>query len=337
MAEEPKPVEPIVQEHEDGSAVFTIPEGEFDTGQPPAEPAAHAEGGAIEHDNGEEEEEGDETLRRDSESKRQDRREERARKKEARNLAIERAKLQQEHNEHLRAEVEALKRQLAEVAQRTSGTEIQNAKQQLSEAKMEEIYWKGERAKARTANNAEAESDAEDKLYNARRRSEALAAAIENAERVRQAPPRQNGPDPVVLAKARAWHAEHPWYVPNGTDDDSQTVLAFDKQVAAAGFKPESDAYYQELNRRIAKYLPHRANGATTPSQDQPSSGPPRVPVTSSGRDTPNGGGKTNEFRLSADRVKAMKDAGVWDDPKQRAAMAKRYAQHDAQNRGRNG
>jgi hypothetical protein len=56
--------------------------------------------------------------------------------------------------------------------------------------------------------------------------------------------------------------------------------------------------------------------------------------VTGSGRETSPTAGGRNTFTLSAEQVRAMKDAGFWDDPKKRASMIKRYAQEARQNQG---
>jgi hypothetical protein len=37
-------------------------------------------------------------------------------------------------------------------------------------------------------------------------------------------------------------------------------------------------------------------------------------------------------FKLSAERVKAMKEAGIWDDPERRQKMITKYRELDKQN-----
>jgi hypothetical protein len=49
--------------------------------------------------------------------------------------------------------------------------------------------------------------------------------------------------------------------------------------------------------------------------------------VTGSGRENAaSSGGNKTSFTLSAEQVKAMKDAGMWEDPEKRARMIRRYA-----------
>lgn len=53
--------------------------------------------------------------------------------------------------------------------------------------------------------------------------------------------------------------------------------------------------------------------------------------VTGTGREGTTGSSRTNEIVIDPERVKAMKEAGIWDDPKRRAAMIQKYAQYDRQ------
>ena len=56
--------------------------------------------------------------------------------------------------------------------------------------------------------------------------------------------------------------------------------------------------------------------------------------MTSSGRET-TATTKSNEFRLSPDRVAAMKEAGMWDDPTLRQKAIRNYANWDRSNKNR--
>jgi len=52
--------------------------------------------------------------------------------------------------------------------------------------------------------------------------------------------------------------------------------------------------------------------------------------VTSSGRES-SPATKLGEFRLDPERVRAIKEAGMWDDPKQRKRMIDKYVEFDRQ------
>jgi hypothetical protein len=56
--------------------------------------------------------------------------------------------------------------------------------------------------------------------------------------------------------------------------------------------------------------------------------------VTGSGREFASNNGRGNSFTLSPDQVRAMKDAGMWDDAEKRAKMIRRYALEARNNNG---
>ena len=56
--------------------------------------------------------------------------------------------------------------------------------------------------------------------------------------------------------------------------------------------------------------------------------------MTSSGRESFSSNGARNQFVLSPEQVRAMKDAGFWDDPEKRSKMIKRYAMEARQSQG---
>jgi hypothetical protein len=54
--------------------------------------------------------------------------------------------------------------------------------------------------------------------------------------------------------------------------------------------------------------------------------------MTSSGRET-TATTKSNEFRLSPERVNAMKEAGLWNNPTSRQNAIRKYAEWDRTNK----
>jgi hypothetical protein len=121
------------------------------------------------------------------------------------------------------------------------------------------------------------------------------------------------------------------WYDPNGRDMDSRVAKQVDEALVAEGWDPNGKDYWDELDNRLQKYLPHRYNARTDVSS---SSKRPRSVVTGSGREGINSSSGRNTFTLQPEQVRAMKDAGFWDDPLKRNKMIKRYAQ-EARNNSR--
>ncbi|MFH1604771.1 MAG: hypothetical protein ABIH03_12780, partial [Pseudomonadota bacterium] len=193
--------------------------------------------------------------------------------------------------------------------------------------------------KAIGAGDEEAAVQAQEIRDNAQRE----AWEIDNFERAmaareRTAPRRQQGLTPAAQTHVEQFQDDHPWYDPKGTDEDSQLVVSLDNQVMAAGFRPETKAYWDELERRMQKYLPHRfdeeededasarqpkgGNGAHR--QTQP--GSKRGPQLGSGRA---GAGGSVTVYVSPERKAAMVQVGAWDDPEKRNAILRRYADYD--------
>jgi hypothetical protein len=146
-------------------------------------------------------------------------------------------------------------------------------------------------------------------------------------QRVMTQPAQQQAPqplDPRLANHARDFMEEHAWYSPQASDDDSAVITALDNKIAAEGFDPTSEAYWQELRKRASKVLPHRFAAA---------SGGRRGPPTANSQGVSPGSRK--EFSISAERRAAMEEAGMWDDPVKRDRMIKQYARYDRENQSR--
>jgi hypothetical protein len=113
------------------------------------------------------------------------------------------------------------------------------------------------------------------------------------------------------------------WYDPAANDEDTAIAKVIDGKLAQEGWDPGSSEYWDELDRRLQKRLPHRYTDSV---DDHSRRSRPRSVVTGSGREV-GGGSSRQTFVLSPEQVRAMKDAGMWDDPQSRARMIKRYAQ----------
>jgi hypothetical protein len=131
-----------------------------------------------------------------------------------------------------------------------------------------------------------------------------------------------------MLRHAKSWMESNSWYDPNGSDEDSEIAKVIDAKLAKEGYDPSSADYWDELDARLQKRLPHRY----TQQQDEPRRRP-RSFVTGSGRES-TGGRQGNTLVLEPEQVRAIKEAGFWDDPAMRAKMIKRYAQQARNNQG---
>jgi len=215
----------------------------------------------------------------------------------------------------MRAKLDAIER-------RNSGSELaqlDQAKKQVSQAYN---YFKDQIALASEAGNHKLVAESTDKMLQAQRKFDEITN-VEKAFRQNQASPAPL--DPRLVANAKDWMTRNNWFDPNGKDADSRITQTLDNQLSEEGWDPTTPQYWQELESRVKKYLPHRVKG-TKMSPERPKS-----TVAGSGREASSNANSTGTFKLSAERVQALKDAGIWDDPKQRAAMIKSYREFDKQ------
>lgn len=139
-------------------------------------------------------------------------------------------------------------------------------------------------------------------------------------------------PSATTVALAESWAEEHNWYDPKRNPEDTAIVTAIDSVVSREGFDPETPEYWEELTRRVQKRLPHRFNkGAGAQVETPTGKGPKMTPASQTGGNT-HRTLRPNEVYISPARKAAMKEAGIWDDPKRRSKMLKTYAEYDKQN-----
>lgn len=229
---------------------------------------------------------------------------------------------------------------LAQVEGGQRGVQYQGLQSREQEALQAEQQLKAVIADATSKGDGNTVAEATARLFEVQQYRTSLAGAREQFEREQQQPRRQTL-HPQVMDHARAFMAKNQWYKgPRSQDQDSQVLATIDRTLVAEGWNPASPAYWQELEARAARYLPHRFgeseagdgggdrpyNQAARPAQRQNGR---RAPVMDGGNQP--GGGKSTPptMRLSADRVRAMKEAGMWDDPDKRAKMIARYRAQD--------
>lgn len=257
------------------------------------------------------------------ESIRERRRQEKAERKARREQAISRDKLELDF---LRQQNEQLERRLAAQEQRSAHTDLANLDAQLQRASNEAAMAERVIAKAVEAGNGN------DVAQAMRYRDQAIARAQQLAQLKAQATaPRPVEPqiDNMTLHYAQQFIADHPWYDAQGRDEDSAIVLTIDQGMTKDGYNPQTEEYWAELRKRVARRLPDKVPSAA-------SSRAPRVvrggPAVGSGREHAPTSTRT-EVYISPERKQALIDAGVWDDPVLRQKYVKRYMEFDRANR----
>lgn len=171
---------------------------------------------------------------------------------------------------------------------------------------------------------------------------------------------RQTAPAPLPTRAqqfVRAFNDQnHDWFNPNPAPDDidSNTALAVDRAVAAAGFDPSTPDYWAEVDNRLRERLPHLFDGAPAnqsqqnggrqaqqpaPRQQQAQQQPQRRgPPTGGVGDRGPAPSNRTQLKISPARKEAMIQAGavssdgtVLDKPKFQRLL-KGYADFDRTN-----
>lgn len=231
-----------------------------------------------------------------------------------------------------RQESQALAERLNILEGKTSGSELAQLDGAISEAGRAADSYKTIIAEATNRSDGAAVADATEKMIAARNRETELKNVRKSYTQPQRQQP-QGGtqapatPPPQLVALAQSWMAKHDWYNPKGGDPDSEVAITLDRQLAREGFNPMTAEYWDELSARVRKYMPHRAQEKGGKLPVDSTRKPGKSVVTGSSRESPATGGR--EFVLSAERVKALKDAGYWNDPKARADMIRSYREHD--------
>ena len=211
---------------------------------------------------------------------------------------------------------------LSVLEKKSHGSDIARLNKAIEDQGSRILFAKQKISEATTTGNGELLTSAQEMWFEARRQFEALEAIKKKAT----AQPKQRtiaAPDPQLQRYANEWMESNTWYDPNGKDMDSKVALKIDQAMAEEGWNPKTQEYWDELNNRLQKYLPHRY---TDNANERPIQRRPKNVVTSSGRESASSSGGKNTFTLNPDQVRAMKDAGMWDDPDKRAKMIRRYA-----------
>lgn len=300
-----------VKEAMDGSAVVELPD-DLAPDEPQEAKSEPQEAAADPHDEDADAPDDSDALRAAK----------RARRKAKRELV-------KKTNSEKDARLVALQRKVEELTQRLSVTESKTHSADLArldktieDSELRLQYARMKMSEATSSQDGEAFAKAQEMWYDARKQVEDLKKFRETA-----ATPKQQAsiPDPNLQRLAADWMERNRWYKPDNKDTDSKIAKQIDESLTAEGWDPTSEEYWDELDNRLQRYLPHRYNQQEDETPSRRSR--PRNIVTGSGRESSPAAGGRNTFTLTPEQVRAMKDAGFWDDPQKRAKMIKRYAQ----------
>jgi len=226
----------------------------------------------------------------------------------------------------LQRQNQELMERLSVVERKTHGADLARYEKAMEDEEYRLRYAQKKMQEATDNSDGEAFTKAQELWYDSRRKLEAMHSYKEQAAKSSS---QDTAPaNPKLVRLANNWMERNSWYNPDAGDEDTQIAKVIDNRLVAEGWDPASQDYWDELDNRLQKRLPHRY----TRTSDEPSRRSPRSVVTGSSRESssPSGG---NTFVLAPEQVRAMKDAGFWDDAQKRNKMIKRYAQDARNNR----
>jgi len=216
----------------------------------------------------------------------------------------------------------ALQQQVGTIQDANAGSQLAQVDAAITQANQAAEHFKSVIAQAATRNDGKTLAEATEYMIAARTRAQQLSEFKANATRAMNAP---KPLDTRLVSRSQEFLGRNAWYGgPTSADPDSKVLTALDNSLTAEGWDATTPEYWAELEKRKEKYLPHRAAKAAPPARRQGS------PV-SGGSTQSSGGGAA--FTLSAERVQAIKSAGMWEDPAARAKMIKSYRDYDKSTR----
>jgi hypothetical protein len=239
----------------------------------------------------------------------------------------------------LQRENEEMKRDIAQLKRNTKAEQLTRIDKSIEDAQVRLEYAKMKLAEASQNQDGQSVVEATMLLQNVQEEFRNLSQLRNQADQELSQSRQQNQPQEQnkrVQKLASQWMRRNSWYNPQSNDPDSRVAKKMDELLSTQGWDPEDEDYWEELDARLQKELPHRYND----SNDDESRGVrrPRNVVGSSGREASAAYGGTNrsQFILSPDRVKAMKEVGAWDNPERKARMIKQFIAYDRANGVRN-
>jgi len=250
---------------------------------------------------------------------RQRRREERKHKKDA---VRERTETLQRELSSRDAVINQLTERLSVIERKSSGMEVATLDNHLKQASDAYTHFKNQIAVSSAAGDHVSIADATEKMMLARDRYNQL----DNVKKAYQQRQQQPAPlDPRMAAQAQSWLERNNWYDPDMKNSDSKIAKTVDEDLAAEGWNPTTPEYWEELDGRLKKYLPHRYKSGYNGAQSRS-----RSIVAGSGRES-SGTQSSGSYRLSADRVAAIKEAGVEVGTPEFTRMVNSFKAYDKQ------
>lgn len=253
------------------------------------------------------------------------------RNEQEREKRVKRRQRQKEARDRTLARVEALERQNQELLRRLGGVETtqQSSTEAQLDSRLADVRKDIATADAIMA-QALKDGNGDDFVAAQTLRDQAKDQERElvSAKKTFEAKPADNN-DAVRQLADRWKQANSSWYGAPGYEQQTAIANGIDAQVMQDGYDPKTPAYYQELTRRLKALRSDDEERPVRRKETHVDESPRRrAPPLGASRDSAGANGK-RQVHLSRERVEAIKAAGAWDDPKERAALIKAYEEYD--------
>lgn len=317
MSSEDQEKELNYKEAADGSVVVDVPEGDEDDEQDlEAAEGGEAQAAADDGDDGADDAGGDDDGGDDDDPVRQARRARRRAKKEY----IRRTNQEKDQRlQMLDRQNRELQERLAVLERKSHSSDLAQIDRAIQEEQNALRYAQLKMREATDNSDGDSFTSAQEAWYEARRKIEALQNLKDKAVQGTK----QNGniPDPRIIKYSNDWQDRNSWYDPDLRDEDSQIAKLVDSRLAKEGWDPSTKEYWEEFDRRLQKRLPH----LYTDSYEERPARKPRSVVVGGGREAVTESGKVR-VQIEPEKIRAIKEAGLWDNPATRKKMLERYA-----------
>lgn len=237
-----------------------------------------------------------------------------------------------------RREMKRLESQIHDLTQGQVVTRVTELDNRITSAQAEIAQWERVKAAAISKHEGADAVAADNFLKAAQDKAERASWDKHQLMQTAQQPVKQEVPFSGLMQE---FLDANEWYNPNGVDEDSLLVKAIDTAVAQK-YRPTDPAYWRELQKRVDARIGKNERQQSRDTEDDLEDEPvvqtrkrSAPPVGGSNRSNSGGAARQTQIRLSPERVQAMKDAGLWEDPKVRAKMAKTYSEYDRNNPNR--
>lgn len=268
----------------------------------------------------------DEDVDDEREAIRERRRKEKLERKERKTQAISRDKLELDF---LRKRNDDLERRVSVQEVRAHQTDLGAYDAYINQAAQEADM--AERVIAKAVERGNGEDVAQAMRYRDQAINKVQQLQYQKQLAAQQRPVAQpNQMDDLTMHYAKEFIADNPWYDAQGRDEDSAIVIAVDQALAKDGLNPQTEEYWDELRKRVARRLPEKFGKRQRETKEERT--PRGGPSVGSGREhAPTSTRK--EMYVSPERKAALMEAGVWDDAVLRNKYLKRYAEYDRNNK----